>query len=69
MNILDRFCKLWANEPVVVIGLVETGMLLLVGFGVPIDGKQQLLVLGAVKAAGMLISRLQVTPNGKAGPQ
>lgn len=54
--------NLWKTEPVVILGVVEAVVLLAVSYGAPIDAKQQILILGVVKAALTWLARSRVSP-------
>jgi hypothetical protein len=66
---MNPIFKLWANEPVVVIGVVVALMALLISFGVPLKVNQENAIRGFAEALGVLIAayiaRTQVSPVAK----
>lgn len=60
--------NLWACEPVVLLGALEAAILCAIGFGVPISGNQNLLLMGLAKAVLVVITRSRVSPVSKEQP-
>ena len=54
---------LWQQEPVAVLGVVQAGLAVLVGFGVHINSTQFGLLMAFTSAIGAVIARTQVTPK------
>lgn len=55
-NILGR-------EPALILGLVQAGLALAVGFGLSLDGQQVALIMAFSSALISVIVRQRVTPN------
>jgi hypothetical protein len=62
---MDRFLKLWAEEPVVIIGVLEGAVILAGGFGLQLDGGVLAGISGFVLAVGIFLQRMSVVPQSK----
>ena len=66
---MNALRNLFANEPAVVIALVDAVLVLAITFGVPISGEQKVAIDGVLAAAlavaAGLVTRSQVTPVAK----
>ena len=55
--------KLWARQPVAIVGIVDAVLVLLVSFNVHIDPPQIAAIDGVLAAIGIFIAASQVTPT------
>lgn len=56
---------LWGREPAVILGCVNAGIALSVGFGLPVSIEQAALINAFVAAVIAVLTRSQVSPTGK----
>lgn len=54
--------KIWGREPALIIGLVQAGLALGMGFGLALTTTQIALLLAFTAAALSVVTRSQVTP-------
>ena len=54
---------IWGREPVLILGLIQAGVALAVGFGLSWSGDQVALVMAFTAAVLSVIARQRVTPN------
>lgn len=54
---------IFGREPALILGLVQAGLALAVGFGLNLDGQQVALIMGFAAALVSVIVRQRVTPN------
>lgn len=57
---MDKFLKLWATEPAVIIGAVRAILVASVGFGLNLSTEQITSLVLAVEAIGALVTRQSV---------
>jgi hypothetical protein len=57
---VDKFFKLWAAEPAVIIGVVRAVLVAAVGFGLNLSTEQITSLVLAVEAIGALVTRQSV---------
>ena len=55
--------RLWARQPVAIVGIVDAVLILLVAFNVHIDPPQIAAIDGVLAAIGIFIAASQVTPT------
>lgn len=55
--------SLWGREPALVLGVIQAGLALAVGFGLNLDGQQVALIMAFSAAVLSLVVRRKVTPN------
>lgn len=55
--------NLWGREPALILGLVQSGIALAVGFGLNLDGQQVAAILAFTAALLSVIVRQRVTAN------
>lgn len=55
--------NLWGREPTMILALIQAGIALAVGFGLPITNEQIGLLLGASAAMIGVVTRTQVYPS------
>lgn len=54
--------NLWDREPALILGVIQAGLALAVGFGLGLSGEQVALILAFSAAVLSLITRSKVTP-------
>lgn len=59
-NYLEALASLWAHEPVVIVGLVDAGIMLIVALGVPVSTELKVAIDTFLGAAGVVILRSTV---------
>ena len=57
--------SLWGREPALILGLVQAGLALAIGFGLNLSGDQVALIMAFSSALVAVIVRQNVTPNAK----
>ena len=57
--------NLWGREPVMVMAIIQSGIALIIGFGVPMSAEQTAAILAFSAAVLGFITRSQVAPAAK----
>lgn len=60
---LKGFLDVWCNEPIVVIGVLQTVIAMGMSFGLKLTADQVAAVMAAASAVGALVARSRVTPK------
>lgn len=55
--------NIWGREPALILGLVQAGLAMAVGFGLNLDGQQVALVMTFAAAVVSVIVRRKITPG------
>lgn len=55
--------KIWGREPALIIGLVQAGLALAIGFGLTLTAAQVALILAFTAAVLSVVTRSQVSPT------
>lgn len=60
--------NIWGREPALILGLIQAGVALAVGFGLNLDGQQVALIMAFSSALVSVIVRQRVTSNAMTPP-
>lgn len=65
----EQNATLWGREPALIIGMVQAGLALAIGFGLALTSVQMGLILAFTASVLAFVTRSQVTPAEGSGNQ